>query len=101
MQRNDEPVYYGDYLELDKILNAQQLKSAEYGKKAHDETLFIIVHQVYELWFKQILHELNSILSIFSQEKVEEREMGTINQRLGRIIEIQRVYKSNFLLLRL
>ncbi len=96
MQRNDEPVYYGDYLELDKILNAQQLKSAEYGKKAHDETLFIIVHQVYELWFKQILHELNSILSIFSQEKVEEREMGTINQRLGRIIEIQRVLQEQF-----
>jgi tryptophan 2,3-dioxygenase len=44
---------YSDYLELDKILDAQKPKSP--GE--HDEMLFIIVHQVYELWFKQILHE--------------------------------------------
>ena len=36
------------------------------GQPAHDETLFIITHQVYELWFKQILHELDSVIEIFS-----------------------------------
>jgi tryptophan 2,3-dioxygenase len=44
---------YSEYLELDKILDAQKPKSP--GE--HDEMLFIIVHQVYELWFKQVLHE--------------------------------------------
>lgn len=44
---------YGSYLALDDILHAQHPRSAE-----HDEPLFIVVHQVYELWFKQLLHEL-------------------------------------------
>ena len=54
------PLNYSDYLKLDDILNSQELKSAERGTPAHDEMLFIIIHQVYELWFKQILHELDS-----------------------------------------
>ncbi|KAA0255767.1 MAG: tryptophan 2,3-dioxygenase, partial [Chloroflexi bacterium] len=48
-----EPLYYSDYLELDKILGAQHPKS---GNNT-DEMLFIIVHQAYELWFKMIIHE--------------------------------------------
>ena len=58
-------VYYGDYLGLDKILSAQHLESADHGQAAHDEMLFIITHQAYELWFKQILHELLSIIDVF------------------------------------
>ena len=58
-------IYYSDYLELDKILGAQELESAKVGKPAHDEMLFIITHQAYELWFKQILHELYSIVDYF------------------------------------
>jgi tryptophan 2,3-dioxygenase len=46
-------VDYTSYLHLDEVLGAQQRRSTE-----HDEMLFIIVHQVYELWFKQLLHEL-------------------------------------------
>jgi tryptophan 2,3-dioxygenase len=44
---------YSGYLQLDQLLGSQQPKSTE-----HDEMLFIVIHQVYELWFKQILHEL-------------------------------------------
>lgn len=54
-------VYYPDYLQLDKILGAQALESEKHGKPAHDEMLFIIIHQVYELWFKQMLHELDHL----------------------------------------
>ncbi|HEY8478979.1 MAG TPA: tryptophan 2,3-dioxygenase family protein [Spirillospora sp.] len=43
---------YGDYLKLDDLLSCQQPKT-----QAHDELLFVVIHQVYELWFKQILHE--------------------------------------------
>ncbi len=49
----DEKLTYASYLRLDQLLNAQQPRSAE-----HDEMLFIVIHQVYELWFKQLLHEL-------------------------------------------
>src|SRR5688500_17367889 len=52
----DEPqaaIDYASYLGLDDVLGAQRPRSAE-----HDELLFIVVHQVYELWFKQLLHEL-------------------------------------------
>ncbi len=45
-------VHYSDYLQLDKILNAQQPESDLLQQPAHDEMLFIIIHQAYELWFK-------------------------------------------------
>ncbi len=51
----DNGLYYGDYLHLDRILGAQELESQKNGRVAHDEMLFIIIHQAYELWFKQIL----------------------------------------------
>lgn len=86
-----EPIYYGEYLKLDQLLNAQQLKSKEHGAEAHDETLFIIIHQAYELWFKQILHELNSVYALFNTERLNPRDLGTINHRLDRIIKIQKV----------
>ncbi|HKU42588.1 MAG TPA: tryptophan 2,3-dioxygenase family protein [Polyangiales bacterium] len=49
---------YGKYLQLERLLGAQQPLST--GPE-HDEMLFIVVHQVYELWFKQILHELDRL----------------------------------------
>ncbi len=48
-----ERVSYTGYLRLDLLLTAQQPRSGE-----HDEMLFIVIHQIYELWFKQLLHEL-------------------------------------------
>ena len=49
---------YGRYLRLDQLLSAQHLESGlDGGPPAHDELLFITIHQVYELWFQQLLHE--------------------------------------------
>ncbi|XP_014474994.1 PREDICTED: tryptophan 2,3-dioxygenase [Dinoponera quadriceps] len=59
---------YGEYLRLDKILSAQRLLSAEYSNEVHDEHLFIVTHQAYELWFKQIIFELDSVRALFSFE---------------------------------
>ncbi len=81
--------YYGDYLKLDKLLSSQDPLSKKAGQESHDETLFIIVHQVYELWFKQILHEMKSIRDVFSSDTVEERSLHSVNERLERIIKIQ------------
>lgn len=91
MQKNPTPCYYGDYLQLGKLLDAQDPQSRRYGTEAHDETLFIIVHQAYELWFKQILHELRSAQSLLSGEHIDERELGTIIARCERIRAIQKL----------
>ena len=86
-----KPLNYSDYLKLEDILNSQELKSAERGTPAHDEMLFIIIHQVYELWFKQVIHELNSILDIFGKRSVVESDVSLAVARLDRIIEIQKI----------
>ena len=49
---------YGDYLQIDDLLNLQRAQS---DPPEHDEMLFIVIHQVYELWFKQVLHEVEKI----------------------------------------
>ena len=85
------PVYYGDYLQLPKILNAQAPESAKYGSAAHDETLFIIIHQTYELWFKQILHELDSVREIMQKPFVPSVDLSVINARIERVTTIQQI----------
>lgn len=87
----EEILYYGDYLQLDKLLSAQALESERAGKPVHDEMLFLIVHQAYELWFKQILWEIDDLLVIFGRNFVDEQDMGTAVSRLRRIVEIQTV----------
>ncbi len=49
---------YGSYLRLPQLLDAQHLES---DPPAHDELLFITIHQVYELWFQQLLHEVEAV----------------------------------------
>jgi tryptophan 2,3-dioxygenase len=56
------PVTYSSYLKLDELLALQQTLSDE-----HDETLFIVIHQVYELWFKQLLHELDHLCATLAR----------------------------------
>jgi len=83
-------ISYNEYLQIDKLLQTQSLRSEEFGNKIHDEHLFIIVHQVYELWFKQILFELDSVLEIFSQNKVSDTDFSVVVQRCERIVKIIR-----------
>jgi len=91
MQKNTTPCYYGDYLQLDKILAAQAPESARYGAEAHDETLFIVVHQVYELWFKQILHELKAVLTVFAEPVIHDQQLTGVVHKLKRVITIQQL----------
>lgn len=88
---DDKGIYYGEYLQLDKILGAQRLESSLDGVPAHDEMLFIITHQAYELWFKQIIHELDAVVDVFDDPVVEDKKMGQVVHRLGRIKSVQRV----------
>ena len=100
MHKNQGPVYYNDYLMLDKFLSCQEPLSKKFATKddpaAHDETLFIVVHQAYELWFKQILHDLDAVLTTFKKPTVEDSDFSYIIQRLDRIRKIQGVFNTHF-----
>jgi len=74
---------YGKYLQTDKILSAQNMVT-----DVHDEHLFIITHQAYELWFKQIIHELDSIRELMSRVPLPEEKMIKIVSRMDRIVQI-------------
>jgi len=90
----EKAVYYGDYLQLEKITGAQDPESFKDGKEpAHDEMLFIIIHQAYELWFKQILFEVNSVIEIMDKPAVNDNspEMQTVVHRLKRVVTILKV----------
>lgn len=71
---------YSDYLSLDKILSAQSPKSEQ-----HDEQLFIIIHQVKELWMKLMLHEVNS-----ASRDIETDNFREALKKLARVSSIQR-----------
>ena len=66
---------YSTYLQLDKILQAQAPWSNEAGHPAHDEMLFIVFHQTYELWFHQILFELDDIQKRFAGKVLADRDL--------------------------
>ena len=87
-QKKYATIHYHNYLEIDKLLSLQNSRSAALGEAAHDETLFIIMHQVYELWFKQIMTELDSACLLFREERVNEDNMNTVLLRLKRISSI-------------
>ncbi len=84
------PVYYSQYLQLDKILEAQAPESGKEGIRADDEMLFIIIHQTYELWFKQILHELGIVREVFLQPNIADNTPDIYNSvhRLKRVVTI-------------
>lgn len=78
---DDPALTYGAYLALDEVLGAQRPRSDE-----HDELLFIVVHQVYELWFKQLLHELAHL-----RERLEDGDTPHAARTLRRILTVLKV----------
>ncbi|MEW9501547.1 tryptophan 2,3-dioxygenase [Jeotgalibacillus marinus] len=70
---------YGEYLNLDELLSAQNCLSDH-----HDEMLFIVIHQVSELWMKLILHETNSAI-----KAIQDGQLATSFKRLARVSKIQ------------
>lgn len=99
-----EPIrmYYKDYLQLDKILGAQRPASFEPGQEpAHDEMLFIVIHQSFELWFKQILFELDYVMKVFGKEHINDNaeDMHMALQRLHRVHEILRLLNQQVTIL--
>ena len=79
----DDRLSYGSYLKVNELLDLQ----APLSRPAHhDEMLFIIIHQVYELWFKQLLHELDATI-----EALDRDELLRVSKHFRRIHTIQRL----------
>src|SRR5947209_9228270 len=74
---------YSSYLKIDELLSLQQPRST--GPE-HDETLFIVIHQVYELWFKELLHELDRVIQL-----LEADDSHRSQHTLKRILTILKV----------
>jgi tryptophan 2,3-dioxygenase len=68
---------YSSYLALDEVLGAQRTRSDE-----HDELLFIVIHQVYELWFKQLLHEGARLQRLLEQDGSTPHALHTLKRIL-------------------
>ncbi|PKP49280.1 MAG: tryptophan 2,3-dioxygenase [Bacteroidetes bacterium HGW-Bacteroidetes-11] len=77
------PLTYHSYLKIEELLDLQQFRSPE----EHDEMLFIIIHQAYELWFKQMLHELDYISNILEQHD----DIQTAFHSMKRVLTILKV----------
>ncbi|HYN23302.1 MAG TPA: tryptophan 2,3-dioxygenase family protein [Thermoanaerobaculia bacterium] len=75
------PLTYAGYLRLDELLSLQRPESGE-----HDEILFIVIHQVYELWFKELLHELD-----YLRLSLPERDPAVALATLKRILTILKI----------
>lgn len=86
-------MHYHDYLQLDKILNAQFPESDKRNLPAHDEMLFIIIHQAYELWFKQLHYEVDFVTAIMNKPALNDNspELQTVVHCLSRCVTILRV----------
>jgi tryptophan 2,3-dioxygenase len=74
---------YGSYLRVAQLLDQQHLES---DPPAHDELLFITIHQVYELWFKQLLHELTA-----AREEMFSGDLWRARHLLARVVAIEDV----------
>ena len=80
---DDQSVTYGTYLAVDELLALQRPRSE--GPE-HDEMLFIVIHQVYELWFKQVLHEVDHVIAL-----LDARDPYRAQHSLKRILTILKV----------
>jgi tryptophan 2,3-dioxygenase len=77
---------YSSYLKVDELLALQQPLSRP---RHHDEMLFIIIHQVYELWFKEILHELDALMAALDRD-----DLTRVAKHFRRIHAIQRLLEE-------
>lgn len=80
---------YSSYLRVDELLNLQTPQSAGDHGPEHDELLFIVIHQVYELWFKQILHELDYLML-----QLRQNEQARASHTMRRILSILKTIVS-------
>ena len=90
---------YGEYLQVPALISLQTTQSSP---PHHDELLFIIIHQTYELWFKQLLHELDAVVTNFQAATEDSKSRDAVYEAarlLRRCTEIMRVLVEQFTIL--
>jgi tryptophan 2,3-dioxygenase len=96
---NRGEIKYGDYLNLERILNSQNPPGPDGNPRPlahHDEMLFVVIHQVYELWFKQAMHEAIHARNMLSADDVPESDVPRVVAAMNRIHEIFRIAVAQF-----
>lgn len=82
------PTTYWDYIRVEDLLTLQRGINAAESELANDEVMFIVVHQIDELWFKLALRELLSVRNLFAQPHVEEQALASAVRGLRRMTVI-------------
>jgi tryptophan 2,3-dioxygenase len=96
-------VTYSSYLKLDQLLSLQEPRA---GVLEHDETLFVIIHQVYELWFKEVLHELDYLQQLLRADDTPlagatlKRILTILKTLVAQIDVLETITPLNFLTFR-
>src|SRR4026209_2721458 len=80
---DNPPLSYNKYLRVPDLINLQDCLS---DPQHHDELLFITIHQAYELWFKQILHELDAAVVMMDDDR-----LAAAARTLRRVVEIEKL----------
>ncbi|XP_076360060.1 tryptophan 2,3-dioxygenase-like [Tachypleus tridentatus] len=83
-------ISYSECLQLDLLLSCQT-NISPLPHTTNEEHFFIIIHQVHELWFKQIIYEIDSVRSLLNSKEEDERKMVKITSRLDRVVLILRL----------
>lgn len=91
-----EPTSYWDYIRVEELLSLQQGLAASDDDLENEEILFITVHQVYELWFKVVIRDLQSARDLFTAPRVAEQELSGAVERLRRIATILKLATEHF-----
>ena len=79
---------YWDYIKVEELLRLQSGLRADDSEVNNDETLFIVVHQIYELWFKLVIRELDQACSLFDQKPVPDMALAQATKSFRRISTI-------------
>lgn len=96
MGKSTDELTFGSYLKLDQLLSAQEPLGVAHGNPAHDEMMYIIVHQAYELWFKLVIFELDSVIKILNSDFVDERDISLCVNRFRRMSIVQEILGKQF-----
>ena len=93
VEKSKSPTYWG-YLKVKELLSLQD--GVGDGEVSADELNFIVIHQVYELWFKLVIRDLRDIVKIFDSNRVDEQFIPLTVRRLDRIITIFKLASDHF-----
>ncbi len=96
LEAGRQPTTYWNYLNLEELLSLQGGVSGDEKDLTPDEVVFIVVHQVYELWMKLMLRDLEAARDLFAQDPVPDDAMGEASRKLARVRTLLELAAEHF-----